>query len=76
MKYRRRYWSKYADMESAARTIIEAHKQGRIPETLLNAHRSTLERVSGLPGMVSRYFEILAEEAPEIIPLLGEEESE
>ncbi|MCG2795735.1 MAG: hypothetical protein L6427_07740 [Actinomycetia bacterium] len=72
-----RVWSSYADAEKAARLIVTAYRYGPIPSQLIKSHKSILSRMAhSYPGMVSRYFEVLAEEAPDVISLLANDEEE
>ena len=70
-----RTWSSYGDAEKAAHVMIAAHRAGKVPTLLLVSHNSIIEKMTkSYPGMVARYYEVIAREAPELLNILAKEE--
>ena len=70
-----RTWSSYGDAEKAAQVMIAAHRAGKVPSNLLASHNLIIEKMTrSYPGMVARYYEVIAEKAPELLNILAKED--
>ena len=71
-----RTWSSYGDAEKAAQVMITAHRAGKVPRQLTESHNLIIQNMSkSYPGIIARYYAVIAREAPELLDILAEEEN-